>query len=426
MDSPGGNLDGFIQSHEVDHLVLWYSNHCHFWHPIFDIQEIITTLSMSRRHQHSTPAFLAQIAAICYSAACSIFASGDINSLSLVPASTWKTRAEQFLHLADYPFRPSLDTVRAAYLLATPSSTEENSQFDPGPVGLLVRAAQSVGLHREPASFPLPCRESDMRRVVWWSIHALEISYAVSHAVPPLLHPTTFDVKLIDCKDRLDRKLIATIARVSVVTSRALYEIYGARQPTYAVIQELDWQATQICACELEEGQISSRIMTLDRFISMSRRMCCSKMTYILHQPYLRSPQWPQGSRSKAICACRDYIGDFLRCLTDPDLTPYRWVLDHFNLMHACAILLQDLIQNPMSVDSDAIRTTVEACFSALSANSNANLAKLEMLRSKAWSSNEWTIDPSFPLAAVVDASLSDWDPLFASLVWDDLSLQPI
>jgi hypothetical protein len=94
--------------------------------------------------------------------------------------------------------------------------------------------------------------------------------------------------------------------------------------------------------------------------------------------------------------------------------------------MHACAILLQDLIQNPMSVDSDAIRTTVEACFSALSANSNANLAKLEMLRSKAWSSNEWTIDPSFPLAAVVDASLSDWDPLFASLVWDDLSLQPI
>lgn len=422
VDLPAGDLHGFLQDHEVDYLILWYSSHCHFWHPIFDIQEITTNLHMSRGRRDPTPAFLAQVAAICYSAACSIGASGDLNLPRLVPTSTWKRRAEEFLNLAGYPFRPSLDTVRAAYLLATPSSAEETSHFDPGPVCVLLRAAQRLGLHREPSSFHLPRRDADMRRVIWWSIHALEVSYAVSHALPPLLHPTTFDAKLIDIENRRDCRLMNTIARVTVVMSRTLYEIYGVRQPTYSGIRELDEQATETRAREVAESQpFSSQTTALDRFISLSQRMCCSKMIYILHQPYLRSPQWPRDSRPKALSACQEYIGDFLTCLTDPALTPYRWVLDHFNIIHACAILLQDLIQNPSSAESNEIRVTAEICFSTLSANLNPNLAILETLRSKAWSANEWPMNERQPLVTGVDASLSDWDPLFASFVWEDL-----
>ena len=150
-------------------------------------------------------------------------------------------------------------------------------------------------------------------------------------------------------------------------------------------------------------------------------------MVFILHQPYLRSPQWPRKSRSKALSACQGYINEFLASATDSAFVSYRWVLNHFNVIHPCAILLQDLIQNPRSADSDTIRTTVGTCYSTLSTDRNSNWERLAALRSKAWAANQWTLDEQ-PATAPYgeDASLSDWDPLFASLVWDDLSLPEI
>ncbi|KAJ5404070.1 hypothetical protein N7509_003941 [Penicillium cosmopolitanum] len=425
VNIPAENLDAFLQNHEVDYLISWYSNHCHFWHPIFDIFKITKSLHTFRRQQKAPPTFLAQVAAICYTATCSITASGELRSPSLTPASTWRNMTELFLSLSDYPLRPCLDTVRAAYLLATPSSAEENAFLDPGPLCVLLRVAQSLGLHRDPSSFGLPRCEADLKRVLWWSIHALEVSYSVSHALPPIVHHGTFDVKVINSEGRSYRKLISTISRVSVVMSKILYEIYGTRQPIYAVIRKLGEEAAQTCTDEAEDHQLP-HIAALDRFIDLSQRMCCSKMVYILHQPFLRSTQWPRDSRPRAIRACQDYIEAFLASFTDPALTCYRWVLNHFNAIHPCAILLQDLIQNPLSAESTTIRVTVEACFSTLSTDLHYNLMRLSTLRSKAWATNQWIPEESMASASVLDASLSDWDPLFASLMWDDFSLQGI
>ena len=421
-----GNIDEFLQQSEVDYLLSWYSNYCHFFHPILDISEVTASLHSFRRERNAPPSFLALIAAICYSAACSINVSGDINPLSLVPSSIWKDMADELLSLSEYPFRPTLDTLRAALLLATPSSAEENTRFDPGPVCVLLRAAQSLGLHREPSSFQLSARDADLRRVLWWSIHGLDVSYATAHALPPLVHPATYDVHMVGSEGRLDRKLISTVIRASVLMSKTFHEIYGVRQPTYNDIKKLDTEAAETCADEVANTHLP-QTTTLERFLAMSRRMTCWKMVFILHQPYLRSTQCPQDSRPKALSACQDYINEFVTSATDPTLVSYRWVLNHFNVIHPCAILLQDLIQNPKSADSDAIRATVDTCYSTLSTDRHSNWEKLTALRSKAWIANQWALDEQ---PAVVpsgeDASLSDWDPLFASLVWDDLSLPEI
>lgn len=421
-----GNIDEFLHQSGVDYLVSWYSSYCYFFHPILDMSEITASLHSFRRERNPPPSFLALIAAICYSAACSINASGDSNPLSLVPSSVWNDMADELLSLSEYPHRPTLDTLRAALLLATPSSAEENSRFDPGPVCVLLRAAQSLGLHRDPLSFQLSARDADFRRVLWWSIHALDVSYATAHALPLLVHPATSDVRMIDNEDRLDHKLMNTVIRASVLMSKTFHEINGVRQPTYNDIKKLDAEAAETCADEVAKSHLP-QTTALERFIAISRRMTCWKMVFILHQPCLRSPQWPRDSRHKTLSACQDYIHEFLTSATDPTLVSYRWVLNHFNVIHPCAILLQDLIQNPRSADTGAIRTTVDTRYSTLSTDRNSNWERLAALRSKAWAANEWALDEE---PAVVpsgeDASLSDWDPLFASLVWDDLSLPEI
>ncbi|OJJ02997.1 hypothetical protein ASPVEDRAFT_84463 [Aspergillus versicolor CBS 583.65] len=419
--SPGATIGDFIHLPEVDHLISWYATNCHFWHPFVDIEEVTSSVQCIRNHGKSSSSRYALVAAICYSAVSSINVSGECKLLSST-ALEWNATANHLLISAGYPISPDLDSLQAAFLLATPSTAEERSRFDPGPVCVLVRAAQSLGLHREPLSFQLSARNADIRRVLWWSIYALDVSYAMAHALPPLIYPATSDVRVLDGTHTLDRKLITTIHRVSVVMSRAFLEIYGASQPTYRQIQSLDAEAARICSEEVTDSHASATT-ALERFIATSRRMCCFKMIFVLHQPYLRANQWPTDARKKTLSACQGYIDEFVQAIQDMSLSPYRWVLRHFNMIHPCAIILQDLIQNPGSAELHDLRETVDKCFSALSTDSPPNWTSLQRLRDKAWAANQWHLDGEVDTLDWLDTGLLDWDPLFASFNWDDMLL---
>ncbi|KAE8342572.1 hypothetical protein BDV24DRAFT_42847 [Aspergillus arachidicola] len=304
--------------------------------------------------------------AICYTASRSAATLGTIKPQSLISSPSWGKLADRLLHSSDYPRRPKLNTIRAAFLLAAPSITEHKLAPDPGPVCILLRAAQSPGLHRDPGSFHLSSPEIEIRRLLWWSIYALDTSYSTAHAVPPLVHPASYDVAMLVDRGQLECKLLITRSRVNLVLSKVLHDIYGINQPTRQNIQFLDEEARSICADEMAALH-QLQTTALERFISACQIMCCWKVIYILHQPYLRCLQWPQTSREKTLHACREYINLFLRGITDPDFEPYRWVLDHFNVRHACAIALQDLIQYPNTSESEGLRGLVEACFSNFS-----------------------------------------------------------
>jgi hypothetical protein len=271
--------------------------------------------------------------------------------------------------------------------------------------------------------FRLPPREADFRRILWWSIHGLDVAWSVAHALPPLIHPTTADVRTIETKNKSERKLIKTLIKVNSLMSTIFQEVYGIRQPTSKGIQDLDESAENICADEVTIGNLPE-METTDRFIAMSQRMCSFKMLFILHQPYLRSSQWPLGSRLKALNASQDYIKDFLTGVTDPALAPYRLVLGHFDVIHACAIVLQDLIHHPGSPECVRIRTLVETCLFTFSRDYHPNWEKLEALRFKAWAANDWLCSEQETLETPgADASLSDCDPLFASIIWENMLL---
>ncbi|KXG50316.1 Transcription factor [Penicillium griseofulvum] len=421
--SPGTSprtSNDFIYLAEVDQLISWYAEHCHFWFPLVDWNEVIAAVHEQRNHGSSKPGALALIAAICYTATRSIKASGSNSSWCLFPSSFWEEVTVQLLAESGYPRRPNLNTVRVAFFLAIPSMAEGHSHPNPSSVSILVRAAQFLGLHREPLSFQLSAHDAEVSRVIWWSVRGLDVTYAISHGLPPLIHPTTTDVRSVDCEYDSERKLLSAVAQTSALISKILHRIYSVSQPTLHHIKQLDDEAERIYAEEVSDDYNLQK-NAMERFVAMGRLMCCCKMMIILHQPYLRTSQWPQGSRLKALKSCQDYIRGFVTGATDEALAPYRWVLSHFDVIHACAIILQDLIQNCRSPESSSLRDVVDICFSTFSKGRHPAWTKLELLRSKAWAANGWPVNSQAREMMESDASLADYDPLFASFLWEEL-----
>lgn len=48
-------INGFLQQAEVDQLISWYSQYCHFWYPVVDIAEVTTSLQNLRVHGAAPP-----------------------------------------------------------------------------------------------------------------------------------------------------------------------------------------------------------------------------------------------------------------------------------------------------------------------------------------------------------------------------------
>ncbi|GKZ28724.1 hypothetical protein AbraIFM66950_011791 [Aspergillus brasiliensis] len=417
--SPGSSpqtSNDFIYLAEVDQLMAWYAQYCHFWFPLVDCHEVVAQVHEQRNQGSSKPGALVLIAAICYTATRSITAPKNPNVWFSSRSSFWKEVTTQLLAESGYPSRPNLNTVRVAFFLAIPSMAEGHSHPDPSSVSILVRAAQSLGLHREPLFFQLSAPEAEASRIIWWSIRGLDITYAISHGLPPLIHPETTDVRFVDCGNSSERKLLGTISQTTTLISKIMHRVYGVSQPTLRDINQLGDEAEKIYAEECEKDHIP--VDALQRFVAMSRMMCCCKMMFILHQPYLRTSQWPQESRAKALNSCQDYIRGFVAGVSDESLAPYRWVLDHFDVIHACAIILQDLIQHCHSPESSSLRDVVNICFSTFSKGHHPVWTQLETLRSKAWAANGWPVNGE---VLESDASLAGYDPLFASFLWEEL-----
>jgi len=316
-----------------------------------------------------------------------------------------------------------MDNMRAAFLLSASSMAEWNLVPDPTPISVLVRVAQSLGLHRDPATFQCSPREADFRRRLWWSISALDASYSLAHGLPPVINQASADVQPYDDEANPETKMLTFITRTNLLYRRILEDIYSVRKPKTHIFQQLDRDATNLGRYMAQKAQGDN---PQDKFIALSAKMCCGKAIFILHQPYLRSELWPKESRSKALDAAANYIRDYVATMTVPFLAQYRWILSHWNMFHAIAIILQDLTQHPHSAESAELRALIDSTFADFSKPNDHNWRKLQFLQARAWKANQWDVaedsSDSTSNRQDVNASLSDWDPLFASFLWDQAS----
>lgn len=225
---------------------------------------------------------------------------------------------------------------------------------------------------------------------------------------------------------RPETKLLEHQIRLNLLFSRVAEEIYSVRKPTQGPFQRLNEDVDRVYKYIMSQTE-RPPASTRDSYIILTERLFCYKLMYILHQPYLRSKQWPKESRQKALNACQSYVKDFLAGEDNPSFTPYSWLLHHYNVYHPCAIILQDLIQYPYSLESTALLPLMNSTMYRLSQNQNSfwpcpPCKKLWMLHLKACEANQWAAATKSVDPQIFEAVVTDWDPVFASFVWNDLS----
>lgn len=70
--------------------------------------------------------------------------------------------------------------------------------------GLVVRIAQTLGIHRDGSHFNLPPFEIEMRRRLWWQVCILDARSSEDHGCDPTIVEAQFDTKMVRILANLD------------------------------------------------------------------------------------------------------------------------------------------------------------------------------------------------------------------------------
>jgi hypothetical protein len=103
---------------------------------------------------------------------------------------------EQALVQADFIVTPSLTVVQAFAIYLFMIQRDEPARYTWSLVGLLVRIAVSLGLHRDGSRFPnMSPFEVEMRRRLWWRVCLIEIRLYDNHAPWMNISERNFDTR---------------------------------------------------------------------------------------------------------------------------------------------------------------------------------------------------------------------------------------
>ena len=95
-----------------------------------------------------------------------------------------------------------------------------------------VSVSQTIGLHREPASWHLtPVHERKLRRRLWWALYTMEKWFALARGMPSHISVEEYDVETLDTQD-LEGSLSTTVA------SRAHFESLVSLTGILAQVQQ--------------------------------------------------------------------------------------------------------------------------------------------------------------------------------------------
>lgn len=92
-----------------------------------------------------------------------------------------------WLDRISFPRNPSLHGLVAFLITKTILSREEEPLASSLFISTVLRVAQAMGLHRDPAQFGIKSSEAETRRRIWWHIIHMDGVVAMSSGLPPLV-----------------------------------------------------------------------------------------------------------------------------------------------------------------------------------------------------------------------------------------------
>ncbi|KAF4610658.1 hypothetical protein D9613_006789 [Agrocybe pediades] len=141
---------------------------------------------------------------------------------------------------------PTINAVQALYLmtfylfLVDRHGTSSGARW--ATMGLAVKVAQSIGLHRDSGKWKVDPVEASRRRELFWELFTYDSWQCWTFGRPPSFFPPHFDCKMPHLDDNSDEKAFnAWKHRYSSECMTLLHDqAFGAKMPTYATILQLD------------------------------------------------------------------------------------------------------------------------------------------------------------------------------------------
>jgi hypothetical protein len=338
--------------------------------------------------------------------------------------------------------------------------------------GLVVRAAQSIGLHRDGQSLSLPILETELRRRLWWCIISGDTRAAEDHGItvstscpsaniqPPSnvddadLYPGMTSLPASSRQSRWTEMSLPLIMKEHCETRQQLYQMLPplqATMPSESARREILEKSK--AHCEKAYFQYCNPVIPSQRAAMLIGRAVIGKLDFVsrlqwrsmANQNTTRGLQTDEETFAEA-CQILEY-GNSIR--SDELLRNYRWIVDMYPSYHMLLFLLWRLCLEPTGPSVERAWRAVDASFEPEFARQGFDTAPpgskwtvLKMLREKARGVREkfGLVEEAGGMQSTgelpdggleddglqwdLDAELPDWNELVEDLMTDGFEIR--
>jgi hypothetical protein len=281
---------------------------------------------------------------------------------------------EQALARTNFLHNPDIPSVQAFTIFLTAVRREDDTKFCWTLVGLLIRVAQGMGLHRDGVHLKLSPFETEIRRRLWWAILLLDVRAAEEQGTDLIIGYRGYDTELPGNLNDSDLEVDATkmpesregrsdsavsILRFEICSTVRRFLLAGtamayASQDPPDEDSISDREALLIEVYERVENRflkhLANETDSLYWAAAMLARIIMGKMCLVLYQPLLFSKsdeKLTDEIRQRAYVAAIEVTEYGQRLNMDPRCKQYHWLFRTYTTWHAVAYTLIETCRRP-------------------------------------------------------------------------------
>ncbi|KAH0263023.1 hypothetical protein KCU91_g13006, partial [Aureobasidium melanogenum] len=353
-----------------------------------------TVLASASHLANLSKSFEALLFAIYYGATTSLSENDCLSKLGEEKGlllSRYRFGVEQALARANFLTTEEMMVVQAIVIFLICLRRNNDARVIWTLTGLVVRIAQTLGVHRDGLHFNLPPFEIEMRRRLWWQICILDVRASEDHGSDPTITEQAFDTKMpLNINDEdispamtklPDERQGCTdmsfcLIRFEVANTFRRLNYIPPGEPKRcgeffaSVTLEDKERWINECHKRLEERYLRHVDMSVPLYwiTATVARLMMSKMWLMIYHPYQRKDggkSLSEETREKLFITSLENIEYSLLMETESRTEKWSWLFKTYIQWHALAFLLGELCHRTSGDLVDRAWSSVERCIQA-------------------------------------------------------------
>ncbi|KAI9738797.1 MAG: hypothetical protein M1834_008304 [Cirrosporium novae-zelandiae] len=288
---------------------------------------------------------------------------------------------EAALAAANFLRTSKVETLQALVMFLIPLCRNEMSRAHSALIGLTIRLAECMGLHRDPSHYGLTRLECHVRRILWAQICFLDIRTCEVQGPRPTIRKDEFDTKLPeliddddllanpDCQEHPERWTDMTFARIRFECNEMHRQIWVDRPR----IEKKQISLTS-CVAKIEgfRKRMNQKYLPvindsdpLQRDAHLVMELLTSRMVIMLLHRYhsMINNRLPDRLRQLILTAGTVQLESSMAVETIPELQTWAWYAGAYQQYHVAFLLLAEIFIFPTRKEADRIWACLDYIF---------------------------------------------------------------